>query len=201
MKNIFAFRNYVSVIILIMIGGCIPIQTTYFEPSGSGIVASKGYCNGRSGTPHIARFTLGEIQVAFTLNFHPPTKEIHPMSKDSIFLGFSTRVRDGQSVTFDPDLVRFVAPNGEKLSRLAQPVVLFPDTYPVKALPQKIMGRTTFTDVIDRQSVFVEMEYDSQNMSEFSISPGAIEINGEQFALPVINFKKKKYTEMMILNC
>lgn len=203
MRNPFnALRNIcIAAVTMLGMAGCLPVKETYFEPSGSGIVARKGFCNGRYGAPQIASLDLDSSRIGITLGDNGLRETNPAVSDDSIFLRLSTSIPENMSLAIDPDSIRVKTTGGEELVRLSQPVVVLASSYPTKSPPQKVFGKTTFSSLAKKQYFTLQIEYASRGFSDFSVYPAEIEWNGKRYILPEIDFKKKIYSEMLILNC
>ncbi|WP_148289191.1 hypothetical protein [Herbaspirillum sp. B65] len=189
-----------AAVTMLVVTGCLPVKETYFEPSGSGIVARKGFCNGRYGAPQIASLDLDAFRIGVTLSYNG-LREMNPAASDSIFLRLSMTIPENMSLTIDPDLIRVKTLDGQALVRLSQPLAILVSSYPAKLQPQKVLRKTTFSSLAKKQDFSLLIEYASRGFSDFSVYPSEIEWNGKKYILPEINFKKKTYFEMLMLNC
>ena len=203
MRNLFnTLRNIcVAAVTMLGVAGCLPVKETYFEPSGSGIVARKGFCNGRYGAPQIASLDLDASRIGITLSYNGLRDTNPAASDDSIFLRLSMTIPENMSLTIDPDSIRVETLDGYALVRLSQPLAILASSYPAKLPPQKILGKTTFSSLAKKQYFTLQIEYASRGLSDFSVYPADIEWNGKRYIFPEIDFKKKTYSEMLILNC
>ncbi len=165
----------------------VPKYEKYFEPSAEGARLATTYCaDNRYGPPALAEFVVQSTPITVYAYRKPEDPR-------AIVIAISSRLKDGQTLSFDPGGVKVVdLATNQKLAvepdHWSKPFLGASETHALDG-PLNIVGHPRFKGGLDRVAVFVTLTPDGTEhfKAEF---PGFV-IDGSASAIPPITFTEK----------
>lgn len=201
-------RAVASVAVLLLVTGCVPYATHYFEPSGSGIISGSGICNRQVGFPELGMTTLGGHQVTMSVDrIGYWGYQRKKGAKPSVFLSVNFSLKSGQSVIFDPMVVHLTGKSGKELILIDNPhVLIMKGPFPPAPVPTEATGKSSYTNTETSPTSVLPItfwwEFEvAKDMKEFILAPSSATLSGVDYTLPTVTFVERFGATILPLNC
>ena len=203
-------RAVASVAVLLLVTGCVPYATHYFEPSGSGIISGSGMCNDHVGFPEHGRATLGGHRVIMSVDrdgFYWGSYQRKNRAKPSVFLSIGFNLKAGQSVTFDPMVVHLTDKSGKELVLIGNPhMAIEKGPFPPWPVLTEAITRSSYINTETSPTSVLPIKFYwefevTKDMKEFILAPSSATLSGVDYTLPTVTFVERFGASILPLNC